>query len=97
VGEAEGKQKMSYARYKNRLESLNPVAIKLGQSDICAPQHDTWGVLTCDTCGDKFVLGPNRIYGSRTDEQMCVQELESMLTRDHKLKLPHQNSYDLQG
>jgi hypothetical protein len=86
---------VTYAKYKNHLDSLNPVAIKLGQTEIHAPQHDTWGILTCDICGEKFALGPNRIYGSRANEATCVKELESLLIRDHKRNQSHQNSYDL--
>ncbi len=88
---------MSYAKYKNRLESLNPVAVKLGQTEVHAPEHDTWGVLTCNTCGEKFALGPNRIYASGANEATCVKELESLLVRDHKVNESHHNSYDLHG
>jgi len=88
---------VSYEKYKNRLGSLNPVAVKLGQTEIHAPEHDTWGVLTCNTCGEKFALGPNRIHRNDASEATCVKELESFLVRDHKLNQPHQNSYNLQG
>ena len=97
MGESESWEEVSYAKYKHRLDSLNPVAVKLGQIEIHAPQHDTWGILTCDACGEKFALGPNRIYGSRTGEDACVKELDSILARDHAANQGHKNSYDLTG
>jgi cysteinyl-tRNA synthetase len=83
--------------YKTSLHSLCPVAIKLNQTDVNAPDHDTWGVVSCDNCKDKFALGPNRIYPSRTTEEECVKELEDLLKADHMHGRPHANSYELKG
>ena len=83
--------------YKTRLVSLHPVAIKLNQWEVHAPDHNTWGVFSCHSCKDKFALGPNRIFGSRTTEAECVKELEDLLKADHETGRPHPNSYELQG
>jgi cysteinyl-tRNA synthetase len=83
--------------YKTRLVSLHPVAIKLNQWEVHAPDHNTWGVFSCSSCKDRFALGPNRIFGSRTTEAESVKELENLLKADHELGRPHANSYELKG
>jgi len=83
--------------YKTSIRPLCPVAIKLNQWEVHAPDHDTWGVVSCDTCKDKFALGPNRIYGSRSTAAACVRELEDRLKTDHEDGQPHANSYELEG
>jgi len=83
--------------YKASIRPLGPVAIKLNQREVHAPEHDTWGVVSCDLCKDKFAIGPNRIFGSRTTVQECVKELEELLKADHEHDRPHQNSYELRG
>jgi len=83
--------------YKTSIHPLSPVAIKLNQWEVHAPDHATWGVVSCDSCKDRFALGPNRIYGSRTAEQDCVKQLEDLLKTDHQLGRPHTNSYELEG
>ncbi len=85
---------MSYAAYNKSLTTLNPVAIKTGQTEIHAPEHNGWGILTCDDCGDRFCIGPNRIYGSRQSEGWCVEVLQEKLAQDHKIMRSHQNSYE---
>jgi hypothetical protein len=85
------------AGYKTKLNSLSPVAIKLNQSEVHAPDHDTWGVVSCDRCKEKFALGPNRIHGSRTTPEEAVKELEDLLKADHEHAQPHKNSYELRG
>jgi len=95
MGEGEGGKEMT--DYKTKVESLNPVAIKLDQHEVHAPGHDNWRVLACDQCEDKFALGPNRIYGSRTTEEECVKQLVTILAAYHQHKRPHQNNYDLVG
>jgi cysteinyl-tRNA synthetase len=82
--------------YKTSLHSLDPVAIKLNQLEVHAPDHDTWGIVSCDDCKDKFGVGPNRIYRSGS-EQKAVRELEELLKQDHLNNRPHQNSYELKG
>ena len=85
------------AGYERKLTSLCPVAIKLDQSEVHAPDHLTWGIISCDGCKERFAVGPNRIYGSRTTEQQCVAQLEKLLKKDHLNDRPHQNSYELCG
>jgi cysteinyl-tRNA synthetase len=85
------------ARYMTKITPLCPVAVKLNQSEVHAPDHATWGFVSCDRCEDKFALGPNRIYGSRTSEKECVKQLEDILKTDHQQGRPHANSYELEG
>jgi cysteinyl-tRNA synthetase len=82
--------------YKTSIRPLSPVAIKLNQWEVHAPDHATWGVVSCDGCKDRFALGPNRIYGSQAEEQ-CVRQLEDILRTDHQHGRPHANSYELGG
>jgi hypothetical protein len=86
---------MAYIGYKAKIESLSPVAVKLCQTEVHAPGHDTWGVVTCDACGEKFCIGPNRIYGSRRGEHKCVEQFEAMLAEEHRKGQAHSNSYEL--
>jgi hypothetical protein len=81
--------------YKHQIDCLSPVAVKRGQIDVCAPDHDTWGIVTCGICGEQFAIGPNRRYGSRRSEQDCVQSLEKALAEDHKRGESHRNWYEL--
>lgn len=81
--------------YKTSIYSLRPLAIKLGQLEVHGPDHDTWGIVSCDGCKDRFAIGPNRIYGSRAPKEKCVAELEELLRQDHLNKRPHQNSYEV--
>jgi hypothetical protein len=88
---------MNESLYKSELAPIGPVAIKLGQRNVYAPGHDTWGVVTCEACQATFALGPNRIYGSRTGEIDCVGELQTLLAEDHKFGREHGDSYELRG
>ena len=83
--------------YKTSITPLGPVAIKLNQWEVHAPDHDTWGIVSCDDCKDKFALGPNRIFGSRSTEEDCVKQLQDLLKTDHQHGRPHANSYELKG
>ena len=78
-----------------KLDSLGPVAVKQGQTEVCSPGHDTWGVVSCEYCDDTFEIKPNRIYRSRKSELECVTQIEAILTEDHKKKQAHRNSYEL--
>jgi hypothetical protein len=49
--------------YKSALSSFNPVAIKSEQTEVNAPEHITWGTVTCGACGEQFVLVPSPLYG----------------------------------
>jgi hypothetical protein len=79
-------------RAKEQLRSLNPVAIKAGQKEVNAPEHETWGTVSCDQCGEKFYVGPNRIYPEEPDH--FIKVLEQMLADDHKRGIVHRNSYE---
>lgn len=83
--------------YKFDLQSFNPVAIKAGQHEVRAPEHDDWGSVTCDQCKEKFHIGPNRIYGTRGNKTAIdyAREFEKVLAVDHEQNMPHQNAYDL--
>ena len=87
---------MSHTGYDKKIEPLCPVAVKMGQSAVHAPQHDnTWGAVTCDACGEGFFIGPHRIYGSRIGKEECERRLRALLSEDHRLSRPHANSYDI--
>lgn len=81
--------------YKNQIDPISPVAIKKGQSEVNAPAHETWGTVTCEECGDQFLIGPNRIFGSRITAEQASKRLEELLDADHTAKEKHQNSYVL--
>jgi hypothetical protein len=81
--------------YKSKITCLCPVAVKVGQEEVCAPGHEIWGTVTCDTCGDQFNIGPNHIYGSRRTERDCAQSLQKSLVEDHKNGVPHRDWYEL--
>ncbi|WP_446744328.1 hypothetical protein [Silvibacterium acidisoli] len=83
--------------YKEEVNAISPVAIKLDQEGVHAPEHNTWGIVVCDVCGERFALGPHRIYGSRTTEQQCVEELQAILDADHRAQRGHSSSYKLDG
>lgn len=86
---------MSYVSYKSRVQPLCPVAVKVEQNEVHAPDHSTWGVVICDTCGERFYIGPNRIYRSRSSDVECAKQLEIELAEDHRRNNTHLNSYEL--
>lgn len=51
--------------YARELYSLDPVAIRVEQRRVNAPGHADWGRVTCESCGDTFALGYNRVFGDR--------------------------------
>ena len=81
--------------YKSQITPLNPVAIRLGQTEVSAPEHETWEVLACSACKDKFALGPNQIFGSRITKEKATRMLLSRLADDHNHHRAHENSYEL--
>jgi hypothetical protein len=83
------------AGYMRQLRSLCPVAIKVNQNEIHAPDHDDWGVVTCDSCGEQFHIGPNRIFRARTTAEHAAEQLKDLLAEDHRVGRSHQNGYDL--
>jgi hypothetical protein len=86
---------MSYEKYRTQVAPICPVAIKLGQVEVNAPEHDHWGIVSCDACEDKFAIGPNRTYGSRRADVDCARDLEALLAEDHRLNRPHQDSLEI--
>lgn len=85
----------SATKYKSEIDPLCPVAIKLGQTEVRAPGHETWETVTCPACPDKFALGPSRIYGSRITKETATKNLLSRLAEDHNRHRVHENSYEL--
>jgi len=81
--------------YKSKLRPLCPVAIKVEQNEIHAPDHDTFGIVSCDSCGDEFHIGPHRFHGSRTTPQETAKQLQTLLAEDHRTGRPHSNAYEL--
>ncbi len=88
---------MSFVEYREKIAPLNPVAVKVSQSLVHAPEHARWGVVTCDSdgCGEKFTIGPHKFYGTKSSVQTCVKRLEQILANDHAQKRIHADSYEL--
>lgn len=78
-----------------QLHSLNPVAIKEGQTEVSAPEHETWGEVTCSQCGEVFCVGPNRDYSDPAQKMRYMKKFERMLADEHRQGDRHQNRYDL--
>jgi hypothetical protein len=51
--------------------------------------------VTC-TCGEKFGIGYNMIYGARITDKEAAAQLQGLLAGDHHAKRDHQDSYQLQ-
>jgi cysteinyl-tRNA synthetase len=83
--------------YKTSISPISPVAIKLNQREVHAPNHLTWGMVSCSGCKDAFAFGPNRIYGTQRSKEDLEMELRRLLEADHKSGRPHPNSYELKG
>ena len=88
---------MAFTNYKTKIQPLCPVAIKIGQTEVHAPDHDDWGVVRCDQCAAEYAIGPNRIHGSHRKGEDGAKDLEAILKKDHERKQPHANSYELPG
>jgi len=87
---------MGHTGYNKKIEPLCPVAVKMGQSEVHAPEHDNkWSTVACDTCGANFFIGPNRIYGSRISEHECAKRLRALLAEDHRVGRTHTDSYEI--
>jgi len=86
---------MSYTGYDKKIEPLCPVAVRMNQTRVHASAHETWGVVTCDDCGDKLLIGPNHIHGSRINAQEAAKRLEALLAEDHRRNRPHADSYEI--
>jgi hypothetical protein len=86
---------MSYKKYETQVAPICPVAIKLGQVEVNAPEHSHWGIVSCDGCEDKFAIGPNRVYGSRRTDVDCAKASEAILAEDHTCSRLHANSLEI--
>jgi hypothetical protein len=88
---------MSFTEYTEKASPLCPIAIKLNQAVVHAPQHSEWGVVACefDGCGEKFKIGPHRFFGTKSSTQTCVRQLQQLLADDHTKNRIHSNSYEL--
>lgn len=81
--------------YERQLRSLDPAAIRVGQRRVNAPGHADWGHVTCESCGDTFALGYNRLFGDRAAEAKCVAMFEGIVAEEHKQGRLHQDAYEL--
>ncbi len=86
---------MAYTPYAKKIEPLCPVAVRVSQIKVHAPAHETWGVVTCDACGEKFFIGRNRIGGTRITAQECAKRLDTLLAEDHRRDGTHADSYEI--
>ena len=70
---------MAFTNYKTKIQPLCPVAIKVGQTEVHAPDHDDWGVVRCDQCTAEYAIGQNRIYGSHRKAKIAPKILTRFL------------------
>ncbi len=80
--------------YRSEVNSIHPVAIKLGQKNVNAPDHYGSLVVPCDACKDEFALNPNRMHGWTKPMEECVVGLRASLAQDHQAQRQHQDSYE---
>lgn len=71
-----------------------PVAIKLHQTMVHAPQHTNWGTVKCDNCGEEFAVGCHAFYPTGNETE-CVERLHQILATDHSAGRGHENLYEL--
>jgi hypothetical protein len=81
--------------YKTEIQTLNVVAVKKGQTEVNAPEHVKWGVVTCDSCSTEFLIGPSALFGVFGTQNAYVKKLEEILAGEHARHQQHQNIYDL--
>ena len=80
--------------YYGAYEGLGPVAVRLRQTEIHAPNHATWRAVKCEHCGTEYGVGYHRLYPINT-EMECIAKLGEILAADHKMNRAHENLYDL--
>ncbi len=85
---------LSISPYKATFQGTGPVAVRLHQREIHAPEHTTWGTVKCDSCDEEFGVGCHRLYPTNTEAE-CVAKLERILAADHRAGRSHENAYDL--
>jgi len=82
--------------YLSAYEGISPVAVRLHQREIHAPEHLAAGHLVCDSCAAQFGLGVHRAH-PQVNQSELRRKLEQILAADHEASRPHQNLYDLVG
>ncbi len=80
--------------YKVVYEGIEPVAVKLNQSIIHAPEHGNFGKVKCEFCNDEFGVGHHWLYTGNTEDE-SVAKLKGILAADHKAGRRHQNLYEI--
>jgi predicted nucleic acid-binding protein len=80
--------------YFGEFHGLDPVAVKLRQTEVHAPEHTTWGTVKCESCGEEFAVGCHRLHPANSEKE-CVAKLEGILESDHRAGRPHESLYDL--
>jgi hypothetical protein len=81
--------------YARQIYSPDPVAIRLHQERVNAPGHADWGHVNCQSCGDTFALGYNRIFGNKAAEAKYLARFEDVLADEHQRDQLHQDAYEL--
>jgi hypothetical protein len=83
--------------YKAAFTGPDPVAIKLHQMEIHAPQHRDRGIVTCASCREQFGVGDHSLLPSTDTWGHLVAKLEDLLAEDHRVNRGHANLYNLVG
>jgi hypothetical protein len=82
--------------YLAAYEGTSPVAVRLHQREIHAPQYVSTGRVVCDSCGAQFGLGVHQLYPANNQAEL-VLNFEQILAADHAAGRPHLNLYELVG
>jgi len=82
--------------YKMAFRALDPVAVKLHQTEVHAPEHTTWEVVKCESCGQEFAVGCHMLYPTGREREY-IEKLKIVLISDHKADRSHANLYNLEG
>jgi hypothetical protein len=80
--------------YKAAFHGIDPVAVKLHQTEIHAPEHTTWGTVKCEPCNEEFGIGCHPAFPANSEAEL-VSKLEQILAADHKAGRSHGNLYEL--
>jgi hypothetical protein len=83
--------------YKVAFTGPDPVAVKLNQMEIHAPQHRHRGIVTCELCHEQFGVGDHTLFPSTQTWGHSVAKLEALLAEDHRVNRGHANLYNLVG
>jgi len=83
--------------YDMTFTGLDPIAVRSDQVRVHAPQHETMGSVSCNSCGQRFFIGRHRLYPPAETYGHLVRKLESILADDHRSERAHANLYNLVG